>query len=350
MADPSDLSWWFGGGAPDQSKTRYADADQIHRIINQGFASSNQVAPQAGQTQLAPAAQIAQGPQDQFRRMQMAQANQLQGIASGQQMGAGELAARRAGQQAIAGQHAMANMARGQNAATAGLGAARNIATIGGNVAGQAQQAALSDQQAAQSQLANAINNGRTQDVGLAANQAQLNQQTALQQGQMNQNVALANLQAKLQQSGMNNQQIQAYLSQLSAMDANQLNAATGLASAPNNGILGPLLSAGGQVAGAAIMHSDERLKMNVADARNEIDEMLDALRPKSYDYKDPKHGEGRRAGIMAQDLERSEAGRRIVFEAPDGKALDVNKALSAALAASARLNERVRAIEAKGG
>jgi hypothetical protein len=52
----------------------------------------------------------------------------------------------------------------------------------------------------------------------------------------------------------------------------------------------------------------------------------------------------------MAQDLERSAAGKRIVSETSDGKMLDVNKALSASLAASARLNERVRTLEGKGG
>lgn len=348
MSDPSDLSWWLGGGKPDQSQTQFQDRNQIMGIINRGVTQAQrQQAPTVQNTQLAPAAQIATSPQDQFRQAQLQQMQQLQGIAGGQQMGAGELAARRAGQQAIAGQQALAHMARGGNAAQMGLGAARGIGQIQGNVAGQAQQAALTDQQAAQSQLANVANAGRGADIGLATSQAGLNQQTALQQGQMNQAAALANLQAKLQQQGLSNQAIQGYLAQLTGMDATQLNAAAGISSANPNGILGPLLSTGGQIAGAAIA-SDQRLKKDVADAGEEVDAMLDSLVAKSYSYKDTKYGEGRRAGIMAQDLEKSEAGKRVVFEEPDGKKLDVNKALSAALAATARLNQRLRAVEGK--
>ncbi len=231
----------------------------------------------------------------------------------------------------------------------AGLAAARNQVAIAGNAAGQGAQAAAADQQNANAQLTGALNSGRSADVGLATSQAGLNQQTNLQQGQMDQTAKLANLDAQLRQTGMNDQARIAYLSQLTGMDANQLQAQMQLYATQKGqtGLLPGLVSQMGQTAGQmASMASDERLKTNVADARSEVDEMLDALSPKSYDYKDEKWGKGRRAGIMAQDMERSEAGRRVVFETPEGKMLDVNKALSAALASSARLNERVRKLE----
>jgi hypothetical protein len=281
----------------------------------------------------------------------MQQANRLNAISSGQQMGPGEMAAQRAAQAAYAQQVGMANMQRGGGAPGAGLAAARNQATIAGNAAGQGAQAAMSDQQNANAQLTNSLNAGRSTDVGLATSQAGLNQQTNLQQGQMDQAAKIANLDAQLRQTGMDDQARIAYLSQLTGMDANQLQAATSTYKTQKDspGMVGQIAQVAGPILGAMMM-SDETKKKNVTDARSEVDAMLDALAPMSYDYKDERYGKGRRAGIMAQDLERSAAGKRIVSETSDGKMLDVNKALSASLAASARLNERVRTLEGKGG
>ena len=50
----------------------------------------------------------------------------------------------------------------------------------------------------------------------------------------------------------------------------------------------------------------------------------------------------------MAQDMAKSKMGARIVSKEPEGLMLDVNKALSAALASSARLNERLSKLEGK--
>lgn len=79
------------------------------------------------------------------------------------------------------------------------------------------------------------------------------------------------------------------------------------------------------------------------------IAEFLDALEPYKFRYKDPNgpgatHGDI--IGVMAQDAEKSAAGREIVFETAIGKMLDVPKALSLALASSANLNERMKALE----
>lgn len=476
---------WFGGATAGDAQTGYMDRQQILDTINGGIQNiDHRLAPGAIAPTLAPAAQIDQSQQGQFRNLQMDQANRLNAIASGQQMGAGEMASRRAAQQAYAQQIGQANMQRGGNAPGAGLAAARNQMTIAGNAAGQAQQAALSDQQVANAQLTGALNSGRTADVGLATSQAGLNQQTNLQQGQMQQQVALANLDSQLRSTGMNDQARIAYLQQMTGMDANQLQAAmqayqvqkqsTGMfgsivgAIAPIAGAAGALglfgggsdkksdpsggsdpsgdpggggpvtspsdpslpgndpsnpsndpsnpgnpndggghQGPGGGYAGPGVgmassgltaappqgtppqqvapvqrgmglpqsygyqsprygytgptygyqdpqqqkmyMASDERLKKGIRDAGREVDAVLDALAPRSYSYKDEKFGKGRRAGIMAQDLERSEAGKRVVEERPEGKMLDVNKALSLALASSARLNERVRKLEGKG-
>ena len=264
--------------------------------------------------------------QAQFRNMQMQQAQQLQGVASGQQQGAGELAVQRQVANAQAAQQAQAMSARGgANAALAFRGAANNTAAVGLSGAGQAQQAALTDQQTAQGQLSNVLNQGRGQDQS----------QIGLQQTQYANNNA-ANL---------------GYLNGLSSMDQGQLNAATSAygATQSNPGMLGGLINGAGGAIGKAIMASDARLKTDVRSGGDDIDAMLDGLVAKTYRYKDAKHGDGPRAGIMAQDLERSKAGRALVVDlptAPGYKGVDVNKALSAALASAARLNERLRKLE----
>lgn len=270
------------------------------------------------------AAQVDPSQQAAFRQMQMQQAQQLQGIASGQMQGAGELAAQRQVQNAQAAQQAMANMARGgQNAALAFRGAANNTAGIGLAGAGQSQQAALQDQQAAQGQLMSSLNQGRTQDLSMAGQNAQL------QQNQYGQNLGAL--------TGLNSTDLQAQQASMGAALGQQ-------------GIAGGLLNAGATV-GAAAFKSDERLKTDIHDAGGDIDEMLDRLVAKTYRYKDEqRYGDGPRAGIMAQNLLESKAGSALVVKESDGLGVDVNKAVSAALAASARLNQRMRKLEGARG
>lgn len=303
-------------------------------------------------------AQLNPQQQAQFRQMQLAQAQRLQQIASGQQQGAGELAAQRQVQNALAAQQAQARMARGANSALAMRNAADNSAAVGLSGAGQAQRAALQDQQAAQAQLAGTLAQGRGQDLSLAG-----------------QNAQLAN-----ERYGQN-------LGALTGLNAQQLGAQQNAMSTAVNqqGILGGLINAGGTALGAYLgglggsggggngfsyaempsgfaaspaqgtvldpnsyIFSDANLKTDIADAGTDIDSMLDNLHAKTYRYKDPKHGEGERTGVMAQDLMKSKAGSAVVTPTPDGLALDPGKAISAALAATARLHERMTKLEGK--
>src|SRR5882672_6755943 len=146
--------------------THLQDRDKISGLIDQGMGQyTNQAAPQA-QAAYAGAGPQAQGAQlsmgaDPFRQGQLQQIGQLQGIASGQQQGAGELAAQRQIQQALAAQQAQAHMARGSNAALAYRNAANQSAALGSTGAGMGQQAALQDQQAAQNMLTGALGQGR---------------------------------------------------------------------------------------------------------------------------------------------------------------------------------------------
>lgn len=299
-------------GPIDPNQYKFQHQGQIDQQIAQGL-QTNRTAPQVGM-------------QNQFRDAQTQQLGQLQGLASGQQRTAGELAVQRQAAQAAAQQQAMMRMSRGGDAALAQRRGAEQMAGIGINAQGAGQRAALEGQMAAQGLLTQASGQGRGQDT----------------------QVDVANMDAKLKQMGMDDASRLAYLQQLTGMDAAQLQAYVA-AKTGQQQMQGALLGSLGQIGGQAAMMSDERVKTDIADARNEVDEMLDALLPKAYVYKDQsKHGVGRRVGIMAQDLRKSKAGSDVTIDTPDGIGLDINKAISAALASVARLNKRLRAVEAK--
>jgi hypothetical protein len=335
-----------GGIFKDENKTdpanaRFADRDYLRTGFQTGVDEIlyGRKVPQAQRTQLD------ESQQAQFRNQQMAQANRLGAIASGQQQGAGELAAQRQANRSIAQQQAMARMGRGQ--AGASRMAARNVADIGTSAAGQSQAAALQDQQAANAQLGQIIGQGRAQDQAMASQNAQLEQQRQL-----------AAVDAQLRARGMDDQTRIAYLNQLAQMNQAEMNArmaqeatAAGIPSQSSQ-----MMQAAGPIIAAAAM-SDKRAKKNIRDGSGDIDEMLDNLKAVSYEYRKGapeeyvgKLGDGRRiAGFIAQDLARSKAGKAIVSETPDGKqVVDVRGGLFAAIAASARLNERVKALESK--
>jgi hypothetical protein len=297
---------WLVGGSPDKQAYTPAHQQQALGAITPGMQTNYNA------QQFAPGGQI--------RQSQLGQIGQLQGIASGQQQGAGELAAQRQTQNALAAQQAQARMARGGQGAFAYRNAGNNAAAIGLSGAGMAQQAGMQDQMAAQGMLTNAMGQARGQDL------------SALDQ--------------QLRAMGMQDQTRLAYLGQLTGMDAAQLQAYGQANAQTAPGHIGPLIGAAGQV-GAAIAMSDERVKEQIEDAGDEVDQALEALLPKAYVYKDQgKHGQGRRVGIMAQDLERSRAGSHVVTEVKDGKAIDLSKATSLALASVARLHHRLRKIE----
>lgn len=95
---------------------------------------------------------------------------------------------------------------------------------------------------------------------------------------------------------------------------------------------------------------SDARGKTQLARApRSTSQDMLDNLKPYTYDYKEPKAvgaAEGRRYGILAQDLEKSEAGKTIVFETAQGKMIDTVQGFGLVLATLADINERLKKLE----
>lgn len=167
------------------------------------------------------------GQADQTRAQQGQLAGMLQGVASGTQRGAGEMAVDRQVGQAQAAQEALARMARGGNAALAARQAARSTADIGVAGAGQAAQARMQDATNAQGVLAGLLGQTRGQDLqtqGLTLDQQRANDAAA-----------------------------QGYLAQLMGLDEAALKRAQMQAAIAqgDTGHLGALLQAAGTVGGA---------------------------------------------------------------------------------------------------
>lgn len=323
------MSWYnpFSWGAKDPNQYR-VDLSQ-----DPSLEHGNRISQQANQGLNAVNSRQDVQSQDEFRRRQLALADRLGQTLGGARPGAGELAAQREGQRQVAQQIGMANMQRGANAATAARDAARNISAIQGQTAGQAQEAALRDQQMAAGQLAGISAQGRQGDMSTA--------NLALQNRQANDQ---ARLQYLSQLFGVSEAEMRARMAQ----DQLRVQQELGLANMDTGGWGADLMNLGGQL-GAAAITSDRRAKKNIKSA--DIDEMLDRLRPYSYDYKNPKRdGSGKKYGVMAQDLEKSRAGKEMVKETSHGKVVDYGQGLSTMMASLAELNGRLRKLEGRKG
>jgi hypothetical protein len=104
---------------------------------------------------------------------------------------------------------------------------------------------------------------------------------------------------------------------------------------------------------GVVAKYSDVNLKKNIKKrnigevlAGDKLTDFLDNLETYNYNYKDEKHGEGDQTSIMAQDLEKSEIGKKAVIETPEGKMVDYSKLLPAMLAASVDTHKRISGLE----
>lgn len=95
---------------------------------------------------------------------------------------------------------------------------------------------------------------------------------------------------------------------------------------------------------------SDETVKVEIKP-ESKPTSFLDHLTAYEYEYKDPGApgaGDGRHMGVMAQDLEKSEVGKRMVQDTPAGKMVDMGKGFGAMLAAQAEMNDRIKKLERK--
>jgi Chaperone of endosialidase len=101
----------------------------------------------------------------------------------------------------------------------------------------------------------------------------------------------------------------------------------------------------GGGGAGAAM--SDEKEKKDVEDDDEyQTQSFLDALKAKSFEYKDKSNGVGRFTGVMAQDLEKNPIGKQAVVETPKGKVVDYARLASVMLAGQVLQNEQIKQLK----
>lgn len=97
---------------------------------------------------------------------------------------------------------------------------------------------------------------------------------------------------------------------------------------------------------------SDRRAKTDVSDGEAAAQSILDAMNPKSFRYKDGVRGPGvspgKKTGVMAQDLERSPAGKSLVKDTPGGKVIDGAGSTGTLMAMLATLNKRLDRVEGR--
>lgn len=164
-----------------------------------------------GSASLASAAQIDKSPQDQLRDIQVTQANRLSNTASGQGPSLVNSQLQKGMEQSLATQVAGAQAQRGNSKVG---GTQKNLANAGAlaqaNASGKAAELGIAERQGAESQLTSSLTSTRAQDLGLATNQAGLEQQTNLSnQGAVNQRTSeqgQLNQQANVIDAGASNQ------------------------------------------------------------------------------------------------------------------------------------------------
>lgn len=304
----------------------------------------SRAAPVSGQTQ------IDTGNENQARGQQWNLAQML----SAQTQGQGPSLAQMQLQKAT---DANIRQAMALGASQRGVGAGAAMRSIANNTAMAQQQAGadsaalrLQEQQAAQNQLGQLLAGMRGQDQSIAGSQAQLNQQ-----------VALANQQAQLGMTGLNDTQNRFYGQTANDLYSQQMAAqqAREQAAIQYEGMLRGVavntqqtgMQAGGSILsalGGLAALSDETKKTNIEPGTKGLDEFLSSLSSNKYEYKDKKHGDGTYWSPMAQDLEKTEVGRSMVVETPEGKAVDYARGLGAYLAGLSDVHKRLKKMERK--
>lgn len=100
---------------------------------------------------------------------------------------------------------------------------------------------------------------------------------------------------------------------------------------------------------------SDIHSKDALGDVNDmEIDRFLSAVNPKEFKYNEKAKAagapEGDQTGVVAQDLEKSKIGKRLVKEDPNTgyKQIDVPQTVGTLLAVNASLNKRLKKVEKK--
>jgi hypothetical protein len=241
-------------------------------------------------------------------------------------------------------------------------GAGQSGRDVALQTAAQAQQARM----AALGQQANLASGMQEQRLGLDIRKAnaddlikQFNAQNrqSVRERNLNAMQNIANMgtatrnQMEVANKGLIPQQFQMELAKASGVTGQQTQMAgnlqqqAGAAQQSQQAQTGALLNLGGTLGAAALM-SDINAKTNIEGFSS--DEFLGKLKPYKYDYKSEENGKGKQAGVMAQDLEKTEIGKQAVIDTPKGKMVDYSKLGPTMLSSLVELNDRLKKLEGK--
>lgn len=176
-------------------------------------------------------------------------------------------------------------------------------------------------------------------------------QNLAQQQSIADQGTALRN-QQQMYNKGLQQQQFQNQMAKATGVTNQLQNQAQGMQAQANRQAQAAQAQAAGNrsLIGSgitALALSDKKAKENVREAKtDEFQDMLDKIKPKKFDYKMEHGGVRDNTGVMAQDLEKSDLGRDMVVDTPEGKMVDKEKMLMTAMATLADMNKRMKELE----
>lgn len=322
-----DAASYMGGG-PAWQNFQWGEgrADAWREALGKGAQGAY-----SGFTDTMTAQAAWQGRQEQL-------ADLLNKAARGEVLSAAEIQMKQALERALASQQSMAAQATGANRALAQRTAAMNTAQLQQGAAAETGMLRAREQAQAQALLAQTMQGARAEDLAAAKQYQDLltyytSQGMNLEQAQLAANMAYENIRSGQAQTATQVQGNVALANQQAAQ-ASQ----------------GGMMSAGGSILGTLVTKSDRRAKEQIRPAGREVDAFLKALHAESWEYKDKADGAGRHYGFMAQDAERSRLGKSLVIDTPRGKMVDLKRTAMLSLAASQRLDERLRTLEKKLG
>lgn len=161
-------------------------------------------------------------------------------------------------------------------------------------------------------------------------------------------NVALKNQQQQYNKN-LGQQNFQNRLAITQGQAGLQASQQQGNAAAHNQQMQGAMQLMGTGASSAAMLLSDETKKKDIKKVSSELRKLLDNLDSYTYEYKEESDGEGKRAGVMAQDLEKAgPLGESMVKNTPNGKMVDYGQGMSTILATLVDMNKRIKDIEGK--
>lgn len=275
-------------------------------------------------------------------------------------------------QQAAANQAAQLRAQEQQAAQQAFLQGALQQEQMARNAALQAGATTLEADAAGKQAKQNAINTfvqGSGTMAGLgqerAITQAQIDQQTKIQNQQAILQALIEEEKLKFGAAGLQ-QQGQIDYSQLAAgLFGQQLGAYSGLAGLESarqaaiakarGELVGGAISGGSSMGAAAItaaaapaaVASDRNMKKDIK-VNKETQAFLNALTDNEYSYKDTTQAgtaPGKQYGPMAQDLAKTKMGKTAVIDGPDGMMVDSSRGFLLALSGLANINQRLNKL-----